>query len=136
WVVRSNRFEEAENVLRAGGGPECEELVIRVRQTPTTADRYEARIPDFREDHGGAPSRCARLGPRARPSTHRRRRGSLLGGRQRHRVDEGGTPGPVRPGENKCRRRRYLHAPTLERVALVEHARHYADVPVLARDEI
>jgi hypothetical protein len=39
-------------VLRACGGPESKELVIRIRETPTTADRYEARVPDLREDHG------------------------------------------------------------------------------------
>jgi hypothetical protein len=52
WVPGSNRLEEVEDVLRAGGGPESEELVIRVLESPTTADRYEARIPDSREDHG------------------------------------------------------------------------------------
>src|SRR5919198_2758533 len=52
WVPGSNRLEAAEDVLRAGGGPESEELVIRVLESPTTADRYEARIPDSREDHG------------------------------------------------------------------------------------
>jgi hypothetical protein len=52
WVPGSNRLEEAQDVLRAGGSPESEELVIRVLESPTTADRYEARIPDSREDHG------------------------------------------------------------------------------------
>jgi hypothetical protein len=46
WVAGSNRLEEAEDVFRAGGGPESQKLVIRVLESPTTADRYEARIPN------------------------------------------------------------------------------------------
>jgi hypothetical protein len=52
WVTGLNRLEEVQDVLRARGGPESEELVIRILESPTTADRYEARVPDFREDHG------------------------------------------------------------------------------------
>jgi hypothetical protein len=51
WVPGLSRLEEVYDVLRACGGPESEELVIRIRESPTTADRYEARVPDFREDH-------------------------------------------------------------------------------------
>ena len=29
-----------------------EELVVRIGERPTTADRHEARVTDFREDHG------------------------------------------------------------------------------------
>ena len=57
WVPGLNRLEQVKDVLRARRRPESEELMIRVRESPTTADRYEAKVPDFREDHGWPPFR-------------------------------------------------------------------------------
>jgi hypothetical protein len=51
-------------------------------------------------------------------------------------MDEDYPPILAAPCEHQCRRRRDLHTPTLEHVALVQHAGHHADVPVLTRDEI
>jgi hypothetical protein len=45
------RLEEAKDVLCARGSPQSEETVIGIGESPTTADRYEARVPDLREDH-------------------------------------------------------------------------------------
>jgi hypothetical protein len=39
-------------VLRASCRPQGEEMVIRISEGPTAADRHEARVPDLREDHG------------------------------------------------------------------------------------
>jgi hypothetical protein len=52
WVLRLNRLEEVKDVLRARCRPESEEMVIRIGEGPTAADRHEARVPDLREDHG------------------------------------------------------------------------------------
>jgi hypothetical protein len=52
WVLRLSRLEEVKNVLRARCRPKCEELVIRIGEGPTAADRHEARVSDLREDHG------------------------------------------------------------------------------------
>ncbi len=53
WVPGPGRFEEAEDVLGAGRRPQGQEPVIRIGESPTAADRHEAGIPDFREDHEG-----------------------------------------------------------------------------------
>jgi hypothetical protein len=53
-VLRSSQLEKAKDVLRARCRPKSEEMVIRIGKGPTAADRYEARVPDTREDHGRA----------------------------------------------------------------------------------
>ena len=52
WVLRLSRLEEVKDVLRARCRPKSEQLVIRISEGPTAADRHEARVPDLREDHG------------------------------------------------------------------------------------
>jgi hypothetical protein len=52
WVLGLSRLEEVKDVLRARGSPKSEEMVIRIGESPTTADRHEAGVPDLREDHG------------------------------------------------------------------------------------
>jgi hypothetical protein len=52
WVLRLNRLEEVKDVLRARCRPKGEEIVVRVGEGPTAADRHEARVPHLREDHG------------------------------------------------------------------------------------
>jgi hypothetical protein len=42
WVLRLSRLEQVKNVLRAGRRPKSEELVIRIGEGPTAADRHEA----------------------------------------------------------------------------------------------
>src|SRR6266513_507917 len=50
-VLRPSRLEPVEDVLRARRRPQGEELVIRIGEGPTAADRHEARVSDLREDH-------------------------------------------------------------------------------------
>jgi hypothetical protein len=50
-VLRPNRLEPVEDVLRACCRPEGEELVIRIGEGPTAADRHETRVAGFREYH-------------------------------------------------------------------------------------
>ena len=52
WVLRLSRLEQVKDVLRARCRPKREELVIRIGEGPTAADRHEARVSDLREDHG------------------------------------------------------------------------------------
>jgi hypothetical protein len=52
WVLRLSRLEEVKDVLRARCRPKSEEMVIRIGEGPTAADRHEARVSDLREDHG------------------------------------------------------------------------------------
>jgi hypothetical protein len=52
WVLRLSRLEQVKDVLRARCRPESQELVIRIGEGPTAADRHEARVSDLREDHG------------------------------------------------------------------------------------
>jgi hypothetical protein len=52
WVLGPSRLEKVQDVLRARCRPKSEEMVIRVSEGPTAADRHEARVPDLREDHG------------------------------------------------------------------------------------
>src|SRR5579859_4350353 len=56
-VRRLRRREEVKDVLRARYRPQGEELVIRVGEDPTTADRHETRVAVFREDHAQHPFR-------------------------------------------------------------------------------
>jgi hypothetical protein len=48
WVLRLSRLEEVKDVLRARCRPKSEELVIRIGEGSTAADRHEARVPDLR----------------------------------------------------------------------------------------
>src|ERR1700737_3684222 len=49
--VRSpSRLEEVQDVFRARCRPQGEEMVIRIREGPTAADRYETRVAFFRGD--------------------------------------------------------------------------------------
>jgi hypothetical protein len=52
WVLRLRRLEKVKNVLCARRRPESEEMVIRIGEGPTAADRHEASVTDLREDHG------------------------------------------------------------------------------------
>ena len=51
WVLRLSRLEEDEDVLRARCRPQGEEMVIRIDESSTAADRHETRVAVFREDH-------------------------------------------------------------------------------------
>jgi hypothetical protein len=51
WVLRLSRLEEVKDVLGARCRPKSEEMVIRISEDPTAADRHEARVPDLRQDH-------------------------------------------------------------------------------------
>jgi hypothetical protein len=51
-VVRSDRFKEGKDVLRARGRPQGEKVVIRLGESATAADRHETRVPHFWQDHG------------------------------------------------------------------------------------
>ncbi len=74
-VIRLSRLEKVKDVLRARRRPKSEEMVIRISEGPTAANRHEARVPNLRKDHWlGAPSACVRpalgaLGGQAAPST-------------------------------------------------------------------
>ena len=50
-VLRLSRLEEVEDVLGARCRPQGEELVIRIGERPTAADRHETRVALLREDH-------------------------------------------------------------------------------------
>src|SRR6266571_8754298 len=50
-VLRLSRLEEVKDVLPARCRPQGEELVIRINEGPTTADRHETRVAVFRKDH-------------------------------------------------------------------------------------
>ena len=54
-VLRLSRLEEVKDVLRARCRPEGEELVVRIGEGPTAADRDETRVAVFREDHSQHP---------------------------------------------------------------------------------
>src|SRR5262249_7651121 len=71
-VLRLSRLEEVKDVLRARCRPQGEELVIRIGERPTAADRHETRVAVFREDHTSTPS--GRICPTS--STTRAVRGS------------------------------------------------------------
>jgi hypothetical protein len=44
-------LEEAQHMFRALGSPQCQKLMIGISECPATADRYQARIADLRQDH-------------------------------------------------------------------------------------
>ncbi len=54
-VLRLSRLEEVKDVLRARCRPQGEELVIRIGEGSTAADRHETRVAVFREDHWMTP---------------------------------------------------------------------------------
>lgn len=54
-VPRLSRLEQVKDMLRARCRPKGEEMVIRIGEGPTAADRHEARVSHFREDHGEHP---------------------------------------------------------------------------------
>jgi hypothetical protein len=79
-VPRLGRLEETKDVLGTRGSPQSQETVIGIGESPTTADRHEARIPDLRQDHdshslqrvGGVPwRRVSRLAQRMVQAVHR-----------------------------------------------------------------
>src|SRR6202049_167249 len=49
-VRRPSRLEEVQDVFRARCRPQGEEMVIRISEGPTAADRHETRVAFFRED--------------------------------------------------------------------------------------
>src|SRR4051794_31432474 len=63
WVFRLSRLEQVKDVLRARCRPKSQELMIRIGEGPTAADRHEARISDLRQDHGRAPITSSRPTP-------------------------------------------------------------------------
>jgi hypothetical protein len=54
-VFRPSRLEPVEDVLGARCRPQGEELVIRIGEDPTTADRHETTVVVFREDQSQHP---------------------------------------------------------------------------------
>jgi hypothetical protein len=59
-VKRPSRLEEVKHVLRAQCRPKSEELMIRIGEGSTTADRHETRVAVSREDHTQHPF-CSHL---------------------------------------------------------------------------
>src|ERR1700730_17729460 len=59
-ILRPSRLEPVEDVLRARCRPQGEELVIRIGERSTAADRHETRVAVFWEDHAQQPS-CSHL---------------------------------------------------------------------------
>jgi hypothetical protein len=68
WVFWPSRLEKVKNVLCARCRPQSQEMVIRIGEGPTAADRHEARISDLLEDHCRITQRAARA---ARSASHR-----------------------------------------------------------------
>jgi hypothetical protein len=54
WVVRPNQLEPLEDVLGARCRPQGQELVIRIGEDSTAADRHEARVAIPGEDQGAS----------------------------------------------------------------------------------
>ena len=50
-ALRPSRLEAVKDVLRARCCPQGEEVVVRIGEGPTAADRHETRVAVFREDH-------------------------------------------------------------------------------------
>ena len=50
-VLRLSCLEEVQDVLRTGGRPQGQELVIRIDERPTAADGDEARVALFGKDY-------------------------------------------------------------------------------------
>jgi hypothetical protein len=63
WVFRLSRLEQVKDMLRARCRPKSEELVIRIGEGPTAADRHQVRVSDLREDHGWHLYTCIRSTP-------------------------------------------------------------------------
>src|SRR5207248_7767921 len=62
-VQRLCRLEEVEDVLRARCRPQGEQLVIRIGERPTSADRYETTVADLRENHTRITDTSSSMGP-------------------------------------------------------------------------
>src|SRR4030088_647021 len=80
-VLRPSRLEEVQDVFRARCRPQGEELVIRISEGPTAADRHETRVAFFREDQPStSPARtcltCSTMSPRPFRSDFTRERDS------------------------------------------------------------
>jgi hypothetical protein len=52
-------LEQMQNVFRAVGSPQCQELMIRISERPATMDRDQARVADLGEDHANQRARRA-----------------------------------------------------------------------------
>jgi hypothetical protein len=50
-VLRLSGLKEVKDVLGTRCRPQGEKLVIRIGEGPTAADRHEARVAVFQEDH-------------------------------------------------------------------------------------
>lgn len=59
-VPRLSRLEQIKDMLRARCRPKGEEMVIRIGEGSTAADRHETWVSHFREDHGEHPLRSTR----------------------------------------------------------------------------
>ena len=84
-VLGLSRLEKVKNVLCARCRPQSEEMVIRVGEGPTAADRHETRVSDLREDHVATSITCIRPTPQggAHATRHAPERTSEPGGRSR-----------------------------------------------------
>jgi hypothetical protein len=59
WIISLSRLEKVKDVVCARRRPKSEEMVIRISEDPTAANRHEARVPNLRKDHWlEAPSAC------------------------------------------------------------------------------
>jgi hypothetical protein len=54
-IPRPSQLEPVEDVRCARCRPQCEEVVIRIGEGPTAADRYETRVTLFRENQTQLP---------------------------------------------------------------------------------
>src|SRR5207237_9081070 len=59
-VLRPSRLEEVKDVLCARCRPQGEQLVLRIGESPTAADRHETRVAGLRKDHRQRPL-CSHL---------------------------------------------------------------------------
>jgi len=61
-VERLRRFEQVQDVFCTRCGPQGEQLMVGVCERPPTADGDEARVANFREDHGCPPFKSSKTG--------------------------------------------------------------------------
>jgi hypothetical protein len=50
-IVRARRLEEVQDMFCTQGRPDGEEMVIRIGERPSAANRDETWVPDFRKNH-------------------------------------------------------------------------------------
>jgi len=50
-VITLSRLEKVKDVLCARRRPKSQEMVIRITEGPTAANRHEAKVPNLRKDH-------------------------------------------------------------------------------------